>query len=95
MEKFDAFEDPSGKVVAGETGGPKKRNAGQIKELEQEMKLLHWHKLANEGALKAALIRTKKLKAASNSSNGTDWFEFWVKMLINILPTLCIKHKVI
>jgi hypothetical protein len=67
MEEFDAFEDPSGKVVAGETGGPKKRNAGQVKELEQEMKLLHWHKLANEAALKAALIRTKKLKAASNN----------------------------
>ena len=27
------------------------------------MKLLHWHKLANEAALKAALIRTKKMKA--------------------------------
>ena len=67
MEEFDAFEDPNTKVVAGDTGGPKKRNANQIKELEQEMKLLHWHKLANEAALKAALIRTKKLKAASNN----------------------------
>jgi hypothetical protein len=27
------------------------------------MKLLHWHKLANEAALKAALIRTKKMRA--------------------------------
>lgn len=53
--------------AAGDTGGPKKRNASQIKELEQEMKLLHWHKLANEAALKAALIRTKKLKASSNN----------------------------
>ena len=26
------------------------------------MKLLHWHKLANEAALKAALIRTKRLR---------------------------------
>ena len=34
----------------------------QMEELEQEMKLLHWHKLANEAALKAALIRTRKLK---------------------------------
>jgi hypothetical protein len=39
------------------------RSAG-VGELEAEMKLLHWHKLANEAALKAALIRTKKLKAA-------------------------------
>ena len=37
-----------------------------IEELEQEMKLLHWHKLANEAALKAALIRSKRLKAKDN-----------------------------
>jgi len=35
-----------------------------MEELEQEMKLLHWHKLANEAALKAALIRTRKLRKA-------------------------------
>jgi hypothetical protein len=34
----------------------------RIAALEQEMKLLHWHKLANDAALKAALIRNKKLK---------------------------------
>ena len=69
MEEFDAFENPenASKGIAGDTGGPKKRNASQIQELEQEMKLLHWHKLANEAALKAALIRTKKLKASSNN----------------------------
>lgn len=37
-----------------------------LEELEQEMKLLHWHKLANEAALKAALIRSKRLKARDN-----------------------------
>jgi hypothetical protein len=37
-----------------------------IEELEAEMKLLHWHKLANEAALKAALIRSKRLKAKDN-----------------------------
>lgn len=31
--------------------------------LRAEMKLLHWHKLANEAALKAALLKTKKIKA--------------------------------
>lgn len=30
------------------------------------MKLLHWHKLANEAALKAALIRSKRLKGRDN-----------------------------
>ncbi len=37
-----------------------------VEELEQEMKLLHWHKLANEAALKAALIRSKRVKAKDN-----------------------------
>ena len=70
MEEFDAFENPSNNAArgaAGKSGGPKRRNASQIEELEQEMKLLHWHKLANEAALKAALIRTKKLKESSNN----------------------------
>ena len=70
MEEFDAFENPSNNAArgaAGKSGGPKRRNASQIEELEQEMKLLHWHKLANEAALKAALIRTKKLKESSPS----------------------------
>lgn len=31
--------------------------------LRAEIKLLHWHKLANEAALKAALLKTKKIKA--------------------------------
>ena len=68
MEEFDAFENPTNASKgAGTGGGPKRRNASQIEELEQEMKLLHWHKLANEAALKAALIRTKKLKESSNN----------------------------
>jgi len=34
----------------------------QAEELQQEMKLLNWHKLANEAALKAAIIKTSKIK---------------------------------
>ncbi|OWY96431.1 hypothetical protein PHMEG_00033300 [Phytophthora megakarya] len=34
----------------------------QTEELQQEMKLLNWHKLANEAALKAAIIKTNKIK---------------------------------
>ena len=46
--EFDAFENPTNASKgAGTGGGPKRRNASQIEELEQEMKLLHWHKLAN------------------------------------------------
>eukprot|EP00937_MAST-01D_sp_MAST-1D-sp2_P001655 g1655.t1 len=40
-------------------------------ELEQEMKLLQWHKLANEASLKAALLRTKKLKREQQGSHAS------------------------
>ena len=43
-------------------GGDEEPEASYLQELEREMKLLHWHKLANEAALKAAIIRTKRLK---------------------------------
>lgn len=32
-------------------------------QLQAEMKLLNWHKLANDAALKAALLKTKQMKA--------------------------------
>ena len=32
-------------------------------KIKAEMKLLHWHKLANDAALKAALLKTKQMKA--------------------------------
>ena len=35
------------------------------------MKLLHWHKLANEAALKAALIRTKRLRKKDKRAIST------------------------
>jgi len=58
VEEFDNFT-PSAVV------NPSSRSKmSQMEELEQEMKLLHWHKLANEAALKAALIRTRKLRKA-------------------------------
>lgn len=49
-----------------------------MEDLQAEMKLLNWHKLANEAALKAALIRTKKLKktekpAPSQSLQDKVW----------------------
>jgi len=40
----------------------------KIAELEQEMRLLKWHKVANDAALKAALIRTKKLRSTSKEA---------------------------
>ncbi|GMI42552.1 hypothetical protein TeGR_g5579 [Tetraparma gracilis] len=54
LSEMDAFNQPG-----GHDGQP-----STLEALQSEMKLLHWHKLANEAALKAALIRTKKMRAA-------------------------------
>jgi len=58
VEEFDNF------TPSAVTGSSQRSKMSQMEELEQEMKLLHWHKLANEAALKAALIRTRKLRKA-------------------------------
>lgn len=54
----------SGRSVGARSkaGGPADPNQG-MDNLRAEIKLLHWHKLANEAALKAALLKTKKIKA--------------------------------
>ena len=36
----------------GRVAGPKTGHEGAMEDLEAEMKLLNWHKLANESALK-------------------------------------------
>jgi hypothetical protein len=56
----------SASVMSKSTRQPKpERSAAE--ELEAEMKLLHWHKLANEAALKAALLKTKKAKSSKGA----------------------------
>ncbi|RHY54343.1 hypothetical protein DYB34_008653 [Aphanomyces astaci] len=57
-DEEDRLQDMSG----GCTSKKPTSHASQLDEIKQEMKLLNWHKLANEAALKAALIKTKKLK---------------------------------
>ncbi|KDO27630.1 hypothetical protein SPRG_06900 [Saprolegnia parasitica CBS 223.65] len=58
----DDDDDARVEAIAAEYARPRRGHSSQLDEIKQEMKLLNWHKLANEAALKAALIKTKKLK---------------------------------
>lgn len=57
----------SGRPAAARNCSPSGKAGGDptkaMENLRAEIKLLHWHKLANEAALKAALLKTKKIKA--------------------------------
>jgi hypothetical protein len=62
---------PMGPVDITGASGIKNTDGGSAKEqLEAEIKLLDWHKLANEAALKAALIRTKNLRKVDREEMG-------------------------
>lgn len=73
-DNFDPRHETSGSALAssrqtsrtatgvGTSRKAKARALSQTDELQQEMKLLNWHKLANEAALKAAIIKTNKIK---------------------------------
>lgn len=74
VSELEAFQ-PSGdglgqgnQISGNSIQGP----PNQLEELTQEMKLLHWHKLANEAALKAALIRTRKHKSQDRNATVMD-----------------------
>ena len=58
----------SSKDYSLKTGVKPKKAAGE--QLDQEMKLLRWHKLANDAALKSAIIKTKRLKAKDARARG-------------------------
>lgn len=69
-------QTPRTAVGIGTSRKGKERAVSQTDELQQEMKLLNWHKLANEAALKAAIIKTNKIKREdsqfSRSMNHED-----------------------
>ena len=52
-------------IVTSGGGDPTKA----MDNLRAEIKLLHWHKLANEAALKAALLKTRKIKARGGGTS--------------------------
>lgn len=62
--RYSAATQRSGGNGSGGGGGSSGGNPSKTMDnLRAEIKLLHWHKLANEAALKAALLKTKKIKA--------------------------------
>ena len=63
------MEEELDKLKGSTTSTSGGKMLSHLDELEQEMKLLQWHKLANEAALKAALIRTRKLKREQQSES--------------------------
>ncbi len=71
VEEFDGYT-PSVQIGRSDGPPPQKKEASAMEELEQEMQLLQWHKLANEAALKAALLRTKKLKSDDKRPAPTE-----------------------
>ena len=60
----DESTEFDGDLMSLQSASAKSASGGmtRLEQLEHEMKLLSWHKLANEAALKAAIIRTKNLK---------------------------------
>ncbi|CAM9239266.1 unnamed protein product, partial [Discosporangium mesarthrocarpum] len=63
----EGFGNASFPVAPSTARSKKSTRLGDVRsateDLQAEMKLLHWHRLANEAALKAALLKTKKIKA--------------------------------
>lgn len=71
VEEFSNFQGGAGGVTTG--GGMKSNYAPQkqtrTEKIHAELKLLEWHKLANDAALKAALMQTKSLRASTPEIN--------------------------
>lgn len=70
VEEFSSFQGGGGVVPGGgmkSTFAPSKQTRTQ--KIEAELKLLEWHKLANDAALKAALMQTKSLREATPEEN--------------------------
>ena len=72
----------------GGGGGDNGKIRSRKAKLEAELKLLEWHKMANEAALKAALLQTKSIKeTAASPAKSTASFaqddEKWIRKVID------------
>jgi len=64
VDDFNSFQasTDSGPGL-GRSGGAPKKLLSRKEKIQEELKLLEWHKLANDAALKAALMQTKAIKS--------------------------------
>jgi hypothetical protein len=69
-------------IPKGKGGSHKKETSAD--KLRAELKLLEWHKLANDAAIKAALMQTKQLKASPSASpSHVESDVHWIRRVIN------------
>lgn len=70
VDDFDSFRSSGPAPMDGISRAKGIKKPQTKKEvIEAELKLLEWHKLANEAALKTALLQTKNLKASVNADD--------------------------
>jgi hypothetical protein len=73
------------RMGAGVKGKVMQTNSRKAK-IEAELKLLEWHKLANDAALKAALLQTKNLKQDSPGRSSSSYVSDdaqWIRKVID------------
>eukprot|EP01033_Poteriospumella_lacustris_P001599 gene1599-1162_t len=80
------LDDYQGGILGVEIGkGSTKIPPTRKEKLQAELKILEWHKMANNAAIKSALLQTKSLKAPQPQKPQTQQSEDdskWIKKLI-------------
>lgn len=78
-------EDYSLADSLGGSHAPPKHSPTKKEQIEAELKLLEWHKLANESAIKAAIMQSKQLKhiIPSKPPNHTVDDAKWMRSVID------------
>lgn len=88
VEDFNSFQGSQGNSVVV-PGKIVKRSPTKAEAIEAELKLLEWHKMANDAAMKAALVQTKAMKATDHGNKKTVTPQFkeddkrWMRKVIN------------
>lgn len=84
VNDFDSFQQSTDGGSRGAKPGGVKRVLSRKEKIQEELKLLEWHKLANQSALKSALMTTKMLKTNVPESVPLQTVEDarWIKKVI-------------